>query len=454
MNSRCRANMSAAGCNAKIIDRRKRINGDPEKEVIYTRLNTKISRACGTLTRARLLDFAWLAAVAVSGASALWAATDTGGKGPAQTGNLPPIVIGVSNVQSGTSSELGHELVLGSQSYFNMVNNSDGGIYGRRISILLKDDKYEPDPAVANTNELVQNDKVFFLFDYIGTPTLTRTLPLLRYYQSDNIVNVAPLTGADPQRIPPYNQFVFNIRASYREETSALVRYFYSKGYRKVGIFAQADAYGKSGELGINDALARYGLSAVRVVTYRRNQPFANDLSVQVKLLRDAGVDAVIAVGVYGPAAALIRDARMSGWNVPIANLSFVDASAMLNTLHQASKTLGRDLTINLVNSQVVPSPEDLRYPLIAAYRAHTAAKDATFVGLEGWLNAAVVAEALRRAGPNPTRVSFIHAMESLHGWDPGLGTGLEFSPTDHEGLHKVWLTRTVNGRWSPEELP
>ena len=232
------------------------------------------------------------------------------------------------------------------------------------------------------------------------------------------------------------------------------MRYFYSKGYRKLGIFAQADAYGKSGELGINDALARYGLNAVRVVTYRRNQPFANDVSVQVKLLRDAGADAVIVVGVYGPSAAFIRDSQISGWNVPIANLSFVDASAMLDTLHKASKTLGRDLTTNLVNSQVLPSPDDVRYPLVAAYRAHTAAKDATFIGLEGWLNAAIVTEALRRAGPNPRRMSFIHSMESLHGWDPGLGTGLEFSPTNHEGLHQVWLTRTVDGRWGPEELP
>jgi branched-chain amino acid transport system substrate-binding protein len=432
MNSQCRANTSAAvgskAMNFDQMDRRVRSSG-----------------------RRILLETALLSLV---GVSAVWAATDAGGKGVNEPGSLPPIVIGVSNVQSGPSSELGHELVLGSQTYFDLVNNRDGGIHGRRISILLKDDKYEPDPAVTNTNELVQNDKVFFLFDYIGTPTLTRTLPLLRYYQGDNIVNVAPLTGADPQRLPPYSQFVFNIRASYREETSALVRYFYAKGYRKLGIFAQADAYGKSGELGINDALARYGLSAVRVVTYRRNESFANDVSAQVKLLRDAGADAVIVVGVYGSSAAFIRDARVSGWNVPIANLSFVDASAMLDTLQKASKALGRDLTINLVNSQVVPSPDDVRYPLVAGYRSHIAAKDATFVGLEGWLNAAIVTEALRRAGPNPTRESFIHAMESLHGWDPGLGTGLEFSPTDHEGLHKVWLTRTVNGRWSPEELP
>jgi len=393
-----------------------------------------------------------LATVSVGCICALSAATDASGGNIASPANMPAIVVGVSNVQSGPSSDLGHELVLGSQTYFDLVNSRDGGIHGRRISILLKDDKYEPDPAVKNTNEFIERDEVFFLFDYVGTPTLTRTLPLLRYYQSDNIVNVAPLTGADPQRLPPYSQFVFNVRASYREETRALVRYFYAKGYRNLGIVAQADAYGKSGELGVNDALAVYGLSALRTVTYRRNQPFEDDMSPQVKLLRDAGVDAVIAVGVYGPSAAFIRDSRMSGWNIPIANLSFVDAVAMLAELRDASRKLGKDLTLNLINGQVVPSPDDLSYPLVAEYRAHTSAGDATFIGLEGWLNAVIVTEALRRAGPDPSRIGFIHAMESLHGWDPGIGTALEFSPTNHQGLHRVWLTRTANGRWIPEE--
>jgi branched-chain amino acid transport system substrate-binding protein len=380
------------------------------------------------------------------------------GARPASAGDIaapssvPAIVVGVSNVQSGPSSDLGHELVQGSQSYFDLINSRDGGIHGRRISILLKDDKYEPDPAVKNTNELIEHDKVFFLFDYIGTPTLTRTLPLLRYYQIDNIVNVAPLTGADPQRLPPYSQYVFNIRASYREESRALVRYFYSKGYRKLGILAQADAYGKSGELGVNDALDDFRLTALRTVTYRRNQAFEEDMSAQVKLLRDTGVDAVIAVGVYGPSAAFIRDARTAGWNVPIANLSFVNADAMLGKLREASRKLGKDLTLNLINSQVVPSPEDLSYPLVAEYRSHTAPSDATFVGLEGWLNAVVAIEALRRAGPDPSRISFIRAMESLHGWDPGIGTALEFSPANHQGLHRVWLTRTADGRWIPEQ--
>ena len=177
-------------------------------------------------------------------------------------------------------------------------------------------------------------------------------------------------------------------------------------------------------------------------------------MSAQVKLLREAGVDAVVTVGVYGPAAAFVRDARTSGWGVPIANLSFVNASEMLQKLREASKATGKDLTVDLINSQVVPSPDDSRYPLVAEFRAHAAPAECTFIGLEGWLNAVVVTEALRRAGPNPSRISFIHAMESLHGWDPGVGTALEFSPTNHQGLHRVWLTRTVNGSWVPEEIP
>ncbi len=361
----------------------------------------------------------------------------------------PDIIIGVSNVQSGPSRFLGQNLLLGSEAYFDLVNKG-GGIYGRKITILLKDDRYEPDPAVQNTNELIESDKAFFLFDYVGTPTLTRVLPLLKYYENENIVNVAPFTGADPQRKPPYDRFVFNIRSSYREETRALVRYLYAKGYRRIGFLGQADSYGKSGEIGVKDALAELNLSLTESVTYRRNQSFETDMTSQVEILRRAGVDAVIAVGVYGPCAAFIRDARLAGWNIPVADVSFVESKVLLDTLKEASGTIGRDLTANLINSQVVPMYDDARYPLVADYRARSklTSDDYGFVSLEGWLNAVVVVEALHRAGPSPSRDSFIHAMESLHGWDPGLGVNLEFSSTNHQGLHRVWLTRTENGRW------
>jgi branched-chain amino acid transport system substrate-binding protein len=366
---------------------------------------------------------------------------------------LSPIVIGVSNVQSGPSSALGQTLLLGSKAYFDLVNQH-GGIRGRKIAIILKDDRYEPDPAVQNTNELVEQDKVFFLFDYVGTPTLTRVLPLLKYYENEGIVNVAPFTGADPQRTPPYDRFVFNIRASYREETRALVRYLYNQGYRRIGFLGQADAYGKSGEIGVKSALQEYGLKIVGSVTYPRNQGIETPMTAQVNLLRTAGAEAVIAVGVYSPCAAFVRDARRSGWNIPIANVSFVGPMVMLQKLSQLSQQLGVDLTANLINSQVVPSIDDLRYPLVVDYRAHNPLESYPGVALEGWLNAVVVTEALRRTGPHPSRQDFIRAMESLHDFDPGLGIKLGFSSTNHQGLHKVWLDQTVHGRWQPVPEP
>lgn len=366
---------------------------------------------------------------------------------------MPPIVIGVSNVQSGPSSMLGQTLLLGSKAYFDLVNQH-GGIRGRKIAIILKDDKYEPDPAVQNTNELIEQDKVFFLFDYVGTPTLTRVLPLLKYYEKEGIVNVAPFTGADPQRTPPYDRFVFNIRASYREETRALVRYLYDQGYRRIGFLGQADAYGKSGEIGVNAALLEYGLKIVSTVTYPRNQGLETPMTSQVKLLRAAGADAVIAVGVYDPCAAFVRDARRGGWNIPIANVSFVGPTVMLQKLSQLSQQLGVDLTAHLINSEVVPSIDDTVYPLVAGYRAHNVLDRYPGVALEGWLNAVVVTEALRRTGPNPSRQDFIRAMESLHDFDPGLGVKLEFSSSNHQGLHKVWLDQTIHGRWQPVPAP
>jgi ABC-type branched-subunit amino acid transport system substrate-binding protein len=386
--------------------------------------------------------------------------------GPLVCATLPPgpaarvtarrdatIRIGVSNVQSGPSSSLGRNLMYGANAYFRIVNEH-GGVHGRPIEVILKDDRYEPDPAVRNTYELITQDRVFFLFNYVGTPTLTRVLPLLKYFEAQSIVNVAPFTGADPQRKPPYDRYVFNIRASYAAETRRLVDYLCAKGYRKIGFLGQADAYGKSGEIGVTQSLQRHGLVIVGSATYRRNDPFEKSMQAQVGILRGKGADAVIAVGVYGPCAAFIRDARLTGWSIPVANVSFVNAQAMLDLLRTESQRVGRDLTAHLINSQVVPLPSDTRYPLVRAYRAHVPPDALGFTSLEGWLNAVIVTEALRRSGPAPTRPAFIRAMESLGGWDPGLGVKLSFSRTSHQGWDKVWLTRSEGGRWVSEEVP
>jgi branched-chain amino acid transport system substrate-binding protein len=408
----------------------------------------------GRRHRRRLNSASWrglLAAslVLASPAKEVSSATSPGSR----LAELRPIVIGVSNVQSGPLSTLGKALLLGSTAYFNIVNQN-GGIYGGQISIILKDDRYEPDSAALNTSELIDHNNVLFLFDYVGTSTLTRVLPVLRYYEQDEIVNVVPLSGADPVRTLQYDRYLFNIRASYREETRALVRHLYNKGYRRFGVLGQADALGESGEVGVSAALAEYGLNIVGRVSYPPHQVFESRMIAQAKLLREARTDAVITVGNSGPCAAFVRDARLSGWQVPIANISSVDPTMLLQILRRTSEQRRIDLTTNLINSQVVPSPENLSYPLVLGYRAHNQPESYSEVALEGWLNAAVVTEALCRAGAHPSRRDFIRAMESLHDFDPGLGIKLDFSFTSHQGLHKVWLSQTANGRWLPVQTP
>lgn len=109
------------------------------------------------------------------------------------------------------------------------------------------DDGYNPVPAIENTIKLIETDKVFLLFGYIGTPTVTRVLPILKRYSDESAYLFFPFTGAQPHRQYPYDQFVFNLRASYHQETEGLVNHLVSIGRRKIAVFYQADAYGRSG---------------------------------------------------------------------------------------------------------------------------------------------------------------------------------------------------------------
>src|SRR5262245_45873510 len=129
---------------------------------------------------------------------------------------------------SGTSKDLGIELYRGSMAYIEHINRSGGGIYGRRIIIKAYDDNYNPIPAIQNTIKLVDQDNAFLLFNYVGTPTVTRILPLLKSYNDKFIYLFSPFTGAQSLRQAPYGQYVFNLRASYQDETEGLVNHFVS----------------------------------------------------------------------------------------------------------------------------------------------------------------------------------------------------------------------------------
>jgi len=211
---------------------------------------------------------------------------------------------------------------------------------------------------------------------------------------------------------------------------------------------------------------AARGARIAAETTYPRGARFHDDVTPAVNALRRAGVDAVLCTGAYQACGALVRTARDLGWTVPISNVSFVGSEAMLRLLVQHGKTTGRDYTRALVNSQVVPSYEDVALPGVAEYRGlmdrYTPAvppelrddryvpQRYSFISLEGYVNARVVVEAVRRAGPQPTRSTFRQALESIKGLDLGIGAALSFGPERHQGLDSVYFMRVDDGRWVP----
>jgi ABC-type branched-subunit amino acid transport system substrate-binding protein len=373
------------------------------------------------------------------------------------------IRIGMSAAFKGTAAGLGTELYRGAQAYYDEIN-ARGGIYGRALGVVALDDGYEPTPCIKNTVQLIDKEKAFFLSNYVGTPTLTRALPVIKRYADQQVILVGNFTGAQPQRETPYAEHVFNIRASYRQEMMALVDRFWAVGARKFGVYYQIDAYGRSGTDGVARGLAERGAKIVAEATYVRGAKFDDDMTVAVNALREAGVDVVLCTGAYQGCGAFVKSARDLGWSIPISNVSFVGSDAMLALLVAHSARTGRDYTRALINSQVVPSYDDLGLPAVAEYRAlmakhepkvPDALQDAkypparhSFISLEGFVNAKVIAEAVRRAGTNPTRATLREALESLRNLDVGIGAAVTFTPERHQGLDNVYFTRVDQARW------
>ena len=277
--------------------------------------------------------------------------------------------LGMSAAFSGPSRGLGIELYRGAMAYFEQINGA-GGVRGRRVALKTYDDGYQPDPCVKNTTTLMLDDQVFLLFGYVGTPTVTRVLPMLKKFQDRSMFLFFPFTGAQPQREPPYGAFAFNLRASYEQETGGLVDNFVNVGRRRIAVFYQADAYGRSGWAGVRKALRRHGETIAGEATYKRGSKFTSIMRRPVEILKAADPQAVICIGAYAACAAFARDAVDMGLRVPIANLSFVGSENMLKLLtdNRTPEDSAR-YTELLVNSQVVPSYEDTTIPAVREYR-------------------------------------------------------------------------------------
>ena len=338
------------------------------------------------------------------------------------------ITIGQSVPLSGPAQELGIEMQLGAKLYFDQIN-AQGGVHGRKIKLLSLDDGYEPDRATANTRQLIDKNDVFALFGYVGTPT---SLAALQVSNPAGVPFFGAFTGAEALRLP-FNRLVFNVRASYGDETEKIVEQFTSLNVKRIAVFYQNDAYGNAGLSGVEKAMAKRDLKLVATATVERN---SSDVAAAVKTLVAAKPDMVVMVTTYKSSAAFINAMRAAGSAAQFYTVSFVGSRALANELGAAGAGVGI--------SQVVPFPWSRTVPVVRDYQKLLAAsgsgRDVSFTSLEGYIAARVFVEGLRRAGKELTRDKFISAMENLRNFDTG-GFTVSFTPGNHNGSTFVELT-------------
>jgi ABC-type branched-subunit amino acid transport system substrate-binding protein len=339
------------------------------------------------------------------------------------------ILFGQAAALEGPSSALGQGMRQGILAAFAEIN-AKGGVHGRKLELISRDDGYDPDRSVVQTIKLIEEDKVFALIGAVGTPTAVATVPIS---SARNVPFIGPFTGAEFLRSPELHNVV-NIRASYSAEAEAWIRHLTEDlHYSNIAIFYQDDAFGRDGLAGVKSALQRRGLELSAEGTFERN---TRAVGAALRTLKRAEPQAIVMVGTYGPCAEFIKLAHRSGFNPTFVAISFVGATAL-------AKELGPEGN-GVVVSQVVPFPWDASVKAVADYQAAEKALDPAltpdFVSLEGYLSGRLVAAALEMAGPNPTRAEMLRIINDLGRFDIG-GDIMTFGRELRDTPAKVFMT-------------
>lgn len=342
------------------------------------------------------------------------------------------IILGQSCALKGPAQALGQGMRDGALAWFKHIN-AEGGIKGKIIKLITLDDGYEPEACVLNTKQLIEKDKVFLLFGYVGTPTSKAVFELIK---KTKVPYFAPFTGAEFLR-NPLTSGIFNIRASFYQETEAMVDTLLMNSLKHISVFYQDDLYGEAGLKGVKIALKKRGMKIISKASYERN---TLDVENAVSEIAISNPDAVIMIGTNKPCAKFIRLMRDGTKSRPIfLNVSFVGADTLAATL--SNKGLG------VVITQVVPYPFNKRIPVVAQYHQMTQKymKDSkiSFTGMEGFIAAKALCRILEKMN-NFTRVEFIRTAESIS--ESLGGFKVQFTPKSHQGSGLVHFTQIGPG--------
>jgi len=364
------------------------------------------------------------------------------------------LTVGMSAAFSGGAKELGRSMRVGIESYFRQVNDK-GGIHGRKILLSALNDGYEPQKAIKNIEEFVSGEKpVMAMIGNVGTPTAKVILPQAREHK---LLLLGTFSGASLLRNDPPDRYVFNYRASYEEETSAIIHHYVHEkkiAAQNIAVFYQNDSFGLDTLESIKETLYEYDVSQSSVMTsnYERNTVRVDAAVTKMSDQLDR-VEAVIVVGTYAASAAFTKGMREVGYTGEIANISFVGSRALAELFQELDPELGQGILI----TQVVPMYDSYASGVLnyrEALAQYYPNEKPDFISLEGYIVANIFVTAIQRVGRNFNNEDLVTALESIDDLDLGIGTKISFSLSNHQASHKVWGTiLNADGSFSSTKL-
>ncbi|HSV46482.1 MAG TPA: ABC transporter substrate-binding protein [Ramlibacter sp.] len=345
------------------------------------------------------------------------------------------IVIGMSAPLTGALSGYGVELERGMRLAIAQ-SNATGGVGGREIELMVRDDAASADRAIANTRALIDAG-VLALTGYHGSAAIEGVLPLV---EQAGVPWVGVASGAELLR-EPARANVFNLRAGAREEAAAMVLQLDTVGLTEIAVMAQDDALGRAAVAGIQAELVRLAMRPQTVVKLAP-QASAAAVAQAVQATCKARPQALVLALDARNTLAVIRAARASGC-LPQFYVMSESGAQLVSGAASAHELAG------VIVSQVVPHPATASAQIAADYQrlAAQAGRAPSYPGLEGFIYARVIAEALRRCGRETSRRCLLSALESRP-IDTG-GYRVQFSPGDRRGSRFVEMTIvTADGRF------
>jgi ABC-type branched-subunit amino acid transport system substrate-binding protein len=313
------------------------------------------------------------------------------------------------------------ETADGAKLYIDAIN-ARGGINGQSIELISMDDKFDPKQAAENARVLIEQKNVVTLFLNRGTPHTEAIIPLL---DKHGVPLIGPSTGAMVLH-QPVKKHVFNVRATYQREAEKAVAHLHTLGITRIAVVYTDDSFGADGLAGAQKGLAAAKLTPVVLEKFDRSKP---DFAPIAPKVAKADAQAVMMIASGSAVVAGVKALREAGSNAQVVTLSNNASGGFVKSLGENAR--------GVIVTQVFPYERSISFPVVKEAQDLARAKGASEVSpamLEGFTAAKVLVEALRRAGPRPTRERVQAALEGLRKFDLG-GLEVGYSPADRTGL-------------------